>query len=142
MKNIFVFVVACMISFTLLAQGKQMTEIKPKELPKGVNSWVSKNIPGGQISRAGKIVENKVVTYVAVIESRGTKHAYQFDKDGKFVGKADNLFQNQSASGGVKQAPAANTDPKQQAAPSTKPASKPATATQPKDGASDEAPKK
>lgn len=141
MKKLFVFLLAIVLTMPLSAQDKKMSEIKTSQLPKGVASWVSKNIPGGEITRAGTVVEKNVTTYVAVIESKGRKHSYLFDKDGKFLGKGDNLMQSQGKPA-IQQAPPANTDPKQQVAPAPKPTAKPPASQPAKSGASEEAPKK
>ena len=95
--------IAAMFSMVVFAQDKKMTELKPDQLPKEVTKWVSTNVPGGTIARAGEVEENKVLTYVAVVEAKGQKYGYQFDKDGKFLGKV--------------QAPAATKAPGPQTAP-------------------------
>jgi hypothetical protein len=79
--------IAAIFSVATFAQEKKMTELKTDQLPKETTKWVTQNAPGGTIVRAGKIEENNVVTYVAVVETKGQKHGYQFDKDGKFLGK-------------------------------------------------------
>lgn len=73
------------------SQDRKMSEIKASDLPKGVSTWINDNLPGGKITRAGKIEEKGTVTYAAVIEAKGRKHSYLFDKDGKFIGKGDNV---------------------------------------------------
>ncbi len=97
--------IAAVFSMVVFAQDKKMTEMKPDQLPKEITKWVSQNAQGGTIVRAGKVEENKVLTYVAVVETKGQKHGYQFDKDGKFLGKV--------------QAPAATKNSGPQTAPAT-----------------------
>ncbi len=77
---------------TTPAPNKKMAEIKSTELPRGVHDWVAKNVPGGKITRSGKIEENGILTYVAVVTVSNGKHAYLFDKSGNFTGKGDHLF--------------------------------------------------
>jgi len=88
MKKLILFLLAAMFSMAMYAQDKKMSELKPEQLPKETTKWVTDNVPGGTIVRAGKVEENGVLTYVAVVESKGQKHSYLFDKDGKFNGKA------------------------------------------------------
>ena len=107
---------AVMLTAVLYAQDKKMTELKTTQLPKEVTDFIAKNMPGSTITRAGKIEDKGVVSYVAVLERQGTKHAYQFDKDGKLIGKADHL--NLSGAKPVKASTV--TDPAQ-AAPAAKP---------------------
>jgi YD repeat-containing protein len=95
MKKIMFLFIAVVLSTMMFAQDKKMTEIKTAQLPKSVTDFISKNFPGGTVTRAGKIEEKSDVSYVAVIENKGTKHAYQFDKDGKLIGKADNMMKPQ-----------------------------------------------
>ena len=99
---------AVILSSLMYAQDKKMSEIKINQLPKGVADFVKQNLPGGTITRAGKIEDKSEVNYVAVVEVKGTKHSYLFDKDGKFKGKGDQLNNKNT-----KAAPANTlTDPK------------------------------
>ncbi len=108
--------IAAMFSVVAFSQDKKLTELKPAQLPKEVTKWISQNLSGGTIVRAGKIEEKGVVTYGAVVEARGQKHAYLFDKDGKFTGKGDQLFdgkgQTPAAKPPVKSSPATDAAPK------------------------------
>ena len=88
---------AAMFSLAVTAQDKKMTEIKTSQLPKGVSEWVTKNVDGGKITRAGKVEENGVLSYVAMVDMKGQNRAFLFDKDGKFTGKGDHLFKSQPA---------------------------------------------
>ena len=89
--------------------------MKIKDLPKEVSTFITKNFAGGTITRAGKIEEKGDVSYLAVIERAGTKHAYQFDKEGKLIGKADNILST-AKPGEVKTTPAAKPPVKSGAA--------------------------
>ena len=91
MKKMMLVAIAAIFSMFVFAQNKKMTELKVGDLPKGVSEYCEKNL-GGKPARAGKIEENGTVTYVAMVDMKGTKHAFLFDKDGKFTGKGDHLF--------------------------------------------------
>ncbi len=106
MKKIALIALAIFLTGFVFGQNRKVSEIKPGELPKGVNTWIDSNVPGGTIARAGKIEENGTVTYAVVIESKGRKHSYKFDKDGNFAGKG---------------AGAAGATPRTKGTPATKP---------------------
>ena len=89
------------LSTIMYAQSQKVTELKASQLPKGVTEYIAKNMPGATITRAGKIEEKGETTYAAIVEMKGTKHSYLFNKDGKFIGKGDNLLNSAT------QAPAA-----------------------------------
>lgn len=109
--------IAGLLSVVTFAQDKKVTELKITQLPKGVTEWVTKNVSGGKITRAGKVEENGVLSYVAMVDMSGQNRAFVFDKDGKFTGKGDNL---------LKPAPAAKPPVKTQ---ETKPPAKAPAAT-------------
>ncbi len=89
-----ILLLSFMFTAGLYAQDKKMSEIKVSQLPKGVSEWVSKNIPGGSITRAGKIEENGGLSYVAMVDIKGQNRAFVFDKEGKFIGKGDNVLKS------------------------------------------------
>jgi hypothetical protein len=91
MKKMMLAAVAAIFAVFVFAQDKKMSELKISDLPKGVSEYCEKNF-GGKPVRAGKIEEKSTVTYVALVDMKGTKHAFLFDKDGKFTGKGDHLF--------------------------------------------------
>ena len=108
-----------MFAGVAFSQDRKTTELKPSQLPKDVTNWISKNISGGKITRAGKVEEKGVVTYVAVVDQKGRKHSYLFDKDGKYAGKGDNSMKtstSKTTKAGTSTTPA-NTDPKQPTPP-------------------------
>lgn len=111
MKKIILVLFATFSIAFLFAQDRKMSEIKPADLPRETSKWVTTNIPGGSIVRAGKIEEKGTVNFVAVVENKGQKRSYIFDKEGKFVGKGDNLLKN---AGQPAAKPAVATDPKSQ----------------------------
>ena len=119
MKKVQLFFVAAILSTMMYAQDKKMSEIKINQLPKGVADFVKQNLPGATITRAGKIEEKNEISYVAVVEVKGTKHSYVFDKDGKFKGKGDQL-KNNNQNNASKTAPA-NTINNPKAAPAKPP---------------------
>ncbi len=92
MKQTILLAVILFFASAVFAQEKKMQEIKSSDLPKGVTTWVKDNLPDGKITRAGKIDDKGVISYAVAVESKGRKHSYLFDKDGKFVGKGDNLI--------------------------------------------------
>jgi hypothetical protein len=143
MKKTAMLLLLTIYSLMVFAQERKLTEIKPDQLPKGVKTWVDQNAPGGKIVRAAKMVELNVLTYIAVVESKEQKRSYQFDKDGKFIGKADKLFNNEDlkTKGPKASPPGANTDPPQGGTPVVQP---PVKTTDPKavPPAGQEAPKK
>lgn len=98
--------IAALFSMGIFAQNGNVTEIKTTELPKETAKWVSENIPGGKIVRAGKIDDKGTISYAAVVESSGQKHSYLFDKNGKFTGKGDNLMKGKTQSAPATKAPA------------------------------------
>ncbi len=108
-----------MFSGLVFSQDRKTTELKPSQLPKEANAWISTNLAGGKITRAGKVEEKGVVTYVAVVDLKGRKHSYLFDKDGKYAGKGDNALKASTPAptkAGTSTTPA-NTDPKQPTPP-------------------------
>ncbi len=111
MKKVLFFMMALLLTTVMYAQDRKMSELKASQLPKGVTDFITKNMPGATITRAGKIEDKSEVNYVAVVEMKGSKHAFLFDKDGKFKEKGDHLFNNKG------QAPAKPIDPKATPAP-------------------------
>jgi hypothetical protein len=93
MKRIILLVVSLCFASFLFAQ--KTTEIKTNQLPKAVTKYVTDNMPGSTISKAVKIEDGKTVQYGTVVDSKGRKHILIFDKDGKFVKKADKLTEDQ-----------------------------------------------
>ena len=116
-KTTFLFI-ALILSAVIYAQNVKTAEIKPSQLPKGATDYIAKNIPGGSITRAGKIEEKGEVIYGAVVEVKGTKHYYLFDKNGAFKGKGDQMFNSLLA------APAKSPPANPVALPKTAPAPK------------------
>jgi hypothetical protein len=92
MKKVMFLFIASFLFATVFAQEKKTTEIKINQLPKGVSDWVTQNVAGGKITRAGKIEEKGVISYVAMVDMKGQNRAFLFDKDGKFTGKGDDLL--------------------------------------------------
>ncbi len=85
---------ATMFSMLVYSQDKKIIYLKVNQLPQESQKFISANLPGIPITRAGKIEEKSGLTYVAFVEINGKQHAYLFDKDGKFTGKGDNLVNN------------------------------------------------
>ena len=119
MKKLMIFLMMIMFAGVTFSQDRKTTELKASQLPKEATNWISKNISGGKITRCGKVEEKGVVTYVAVVEQKGRKHSYLFDKDGKYTGKGDNAIKAntpKATKAGTSATPA-NTDPKQPTPP-------------------------
>jgi len=120
MKKIVMLLAAFAVSAMLFAQDRQMTELKVSQLPKKVTETIAKDMPGSVITRAGQVVENGVTSYVAVVKNKGVKHSFRYDKDGKFLGKADRLRESAKASTINQSQPNPNADPKE-GTPAAKP---------------------
>ncbi|MCK9218971.1 MAG: hypothetical protein PHF97_12640 [Bacteroidales bacterium] len=121
MKKIMLLLIAVILGSFTFAQ--KVTEIKPSQLPKGVTDYISQNLPGVKIVRAGTLEDKGVLTYLVSTEIKGRKHAYQFDKDGKFIGKADHLYKARPQGISIQPAPGSKTNaaPATGTAPATKP---------------------
>ncbi|MFZ4520629.1 MAG: hypothetical protein ACOYNC_02925 [Bacteroidales bacterium] len=109
MKKIVFVIIAAMFSMAVFAQDRKITEIKTNQLPKAVSEYVSKNLGGGAITRAAKIEEKGVTSYMAMVDLHGQKRPFLFDKDGKFVGKGDDMLKSARSATPPVTAPAAKT---------------------------------
>ena len=98
MKKVLTFLAAILCSTMMIAQNPKITEIKTNQLPKAVGDYVSKNLGNGTVTRAAKVEENGTLSYLAMVDMKGQKHAFLFDKDGKFTGKADHLLKQAKSS--------------------------------------------
>ena len=94
MKKVVFLMIAAMFSLAVFAQDRKVTEIKTNQLPKAVAEYVTKNLGGGAITRAGKIEEKGVTSYMAMVDMHGQNRAFLFDKDGKFLSKGDDLLKS------------------------------------------------
>jgi len=101
----------------LLAQDYEKIEVK--KLPKGVQTYVNENMPGGTIVNAAQATSNGRTVYAAVIEFRESKRIMIFDEKGNFLRKADNLSSaNEPAPPKEPQAPVTyNTQPERELTP-------------------------
>lgn len=138
MKKIILLFVAAIMVLAVTAQERKVVELKKEQLPKTTQKYIADNFPGGTVARAGKVDDKGVVSYVVVIDTKGRKHSYVFDKDGNFQGKGDKMVPPPPPAGAKQATGATQTDPKQ----STKPATQPASKTTTKPAATEEAPKK
>ena len=89
MKKIIFFLIAAFFSSAVYSQDIKTTDIKNSQLPKETQVYISRNLPDAIITRAAKAEENGVLSYLVVVEVKGQKHAYLFDRDGKFTCKDD-----------------------------------------------------
>jgi hypothetical protein len=96
MKKIMFLLLATLFTVMAYSQDKKMVDLKASQLPQEAQKFITLNLPGIPIIRAGKMEEKSVLTYMAVVEINGKQHAYLFDKDGKFTGKGDSLLNNKN----------------------------------------------
>jgi len=113
MKKNFFLISILLVPYLVLSQN--YSEIRVPELPRGVQDYVTKNMPGGTISRAAKITENGQTVYGAVISYRDGKYSMVFDKDGNFLRKVESLSSSSlssiSKSGAVPSSSASSQPP-------------------------------
>jgi hypothetical protein len=111
-------VILFIVIFAPVAFGQTKTEMKVSDLSKPITDWVAKNLKAAKIERAFKVTDKGVTTYDLLIANGADKSVFIFDKDGKFVKRAE-----RGSKGGTQPVPATST----QAQPGT-----PATPPQPK----------
>lgn len=117
-----ILLVATFFAMVCFSQNQKLVDIKTSQLPKGAVDFVKQNLPGGMIVGAAKIDDKSGTTFIAITEIKGKKFAYQFDKEGKFIGKADHLVRAQTQGTVAKPSPAGTTiDSKQPDTPASKP---------------------
>jgi len=112
-----------MALFTMVcvSQNQKLVDIKQSQLPKAALDFMKQNLPGAPVIRAAKLDDKTGITYIAVTQIKDKTFAYQFDKEGKFLGKADHLLKAQTQGSGTKPATAGTTTD------SKKPANPPST---------------
>jgi len=88
MKKLIFFLAVALISTTLSAQ-KKTTEIKVSQLPQSTQKYIKDNLPGCQIVRAIKVVENGKVTYNVGVDVKGKKNLFIFDEAGTFLKRGE-----------------------------------------------------
>jgi hypothetical protein len=147
MKKLSFLLLLVLLSSLAFSQDKKMTELKINQLPKSITDFVNKNFPGSTITRAGKIEEKGTLSYIAVVDNKGVKHSYVFDKDGKMVGKGDKILKELNSAPGTTKpsgpSTPANTDPQQGSSTNKKPPVKAEeTKSNTKPAATDQAPPK
>jgi hypothetical protein len=130
MKRMIIFVLCLLIA--AVAGAQTITDISMSQLPKATRDYIAENMPNANITRTVKIDDKGITKYGVVFESNGRKRALIFDKDGKFLTKAENLEQ---ATGPVHQANpqgtgTTSTTPSKNPSP---PSQSPSSGTQSKD---------
>jgi hypothetical protein len=104
--------------FAPVVFGQTKTEMKVADLSKPITDWVAKNLKAAHIERAFKVDSKGVITYDLLIANGADKSIFIFDKDGKFVKRAE-----RGSKGGTQPVPV--TDPKAKpATPAAPPAPK------------------
>lgn len=88
MKKIILILAVALISTTLSAQ-KQSTVLKPSQLPVTTQNFIKDNLPGCQIFRAVKVVENGKTIYNVGVDVKGKKNLFIFDGNGAFLKRGD-----------------------------------------------------
>lgn|GEM_PF-3325436 len=115
MKKILSLILTLIIPLILFSQDYE--EIKVSELPKGVESYVKKKMPGTEIIRAARGTESGQTIYATVLLYQGQKRIMIFDKEGNFLRKAENISSQTTAPPPVSD----SSTPKSGSAPSSKP---------------------
>ena len=69
--------------------GQTKTELKPADLPKPVTDFIAKNVKTYTIDKAFKVDSKGVITYDVLLVYGADKIVFIFDKDGKFVKRAE-----------------------------------------------------
>ncbi len=69
--------------------GQTKTELKPADLPKSVTDFIAKNVKTYTIDKAFKVDSKGVITYDVLLVYGADKIVFIFDKDGKFVKRAE-----------------------------------------------------
>jgi len=94
MKKVILILILALFSGYLSAQ--KMTDVNPKLLPKATLDFINQNFPKSNILRAMKMDDKGTVSYTVDVEYvKGRKTTLIFDKDGKFVKKADGKVPDQ-----------------------------------------------
>lgn len=69
--------------------GQTKTEMKVADLPKSITDYIAKNIKTYTIDKAFKVDSKGVITYDVLLILGADKAVFIFDKDGKFVKRAE-----------------------------------------------------
>ena len=87
MKRLFLLMIAVFFAGWVSAQTK--TEVKPTDLPKPITEYLAKSVPGFDIDKAFKVVNNGIQTYDVLVKKDKLKHTLSFDNKGTFVKMLD-----------------------------------------------------
>lgn len=69
--------------------GQTKTELKTADIPKPITEFLAKNLKNSTVDKAFKVDSKGVITYDLLIAHGADKAVYIFDKDGKFIKRAD-----------------------------------------------------
>ena len=89
MKKIILLLIIPMFMTSVIAQ--KPTEIKTKDIPKSITTFIKKNLNSAPILRAAFSNENGNLRYYVFIENRGRKSVYLFDKNGKLLDRKPSM---------------------------------------------------
>ena len=89
MKNIMTMLV--ILVFFSGAFAQKITEVRKKDLPPPIVTYISKNMPGATVFKSVKLDDKGKQTYNVAVDDHAHKHVYVFDKNGKFLKKGDGL---------------------------------------------------
>ena len=94
--------------------GQTKTEMKLADLPKPITEYFTKNAKTLTMVKAFKVDSKGVITYDILVAHGADKSVFIFDKDGKFVNRAE---RNTPAGGQKAVQPKTQTDPLQKGQP-------------------------
>lgn len=98
--------IVCIAILAPVAFGQTKTEMKPSELSKTIRDYCAKNFKSLTIERAFKVDSKGVITYDLLLAQGAEKAVFIFDKDGKFLKRAE-----RGTRGGTQIAPATQPQP-------------------------------
>jgi len=87
MKKLFLILFIGIFAPVLFGQTK--TELKTADLPKPITDFLAKNFKNYTVDKAFKVDSKGVITYDLLLRQGADKAVFIFDKDGKFVKRAD-----------------------------------------------------
>jgi hypothetical protein len=87
MKKLFLILFIGILTPVMFGQTK--TELKPADLPKPITDFLTKNLKNYTVDKAFKVDSKGVITYDLLLLHGADKAVFIFDKDGKFIKRAD-----------------------------------------------------
>jgi hypothetical protein len=83
------FLILLMGIFAPVVFGQTKTELKTADIPKPITEFLAKNMKSSTIDKAFKVDSKGVITYDILVAHGADKAVFIFDKDGKFIKRAD-----------------------------------------------------